>query len=550
MGTVRVRKPKAALHALTRLAMVGFLALILSGCARTQPDSANFLPGKPVFQVDPPIIWGPIFKAAGYDVPLVTIWDNGRTVFRYSNLGGGPSVHETVLKRAEVEQILEKARFLYDLGDSQTMGSGGSNIRFSVETELGRKVVWVRGFDPLGERPVPVDESEDSRRLRDLWATVQDLLPSQAPLMQPDEVVVFVEPDFLAQSRELPTSEANRAPRTWPKELVGHLKGEQARSAASLLHPGALDVFLIDGKLREVTVQPALPLLYEPTPNWPRAGIPRHPAVTAYDAPGMPFRFTGVTQREVADWYLNEMPVRGWRLAGQVEGRQQVWAWEQHDPSPLLVILQFLPTEMTIRRVELLEGIPLKGRFDICGEVRCQVINETAKAKVETWFAEFMPYAGWQQGPEGDYRKGSWQVRLEMREADLGGTAAVQVLLHRAWVPSQAGELAAISGHQAIEEAEHAAGSVADQAEHVSARLAAGSELIVRDGIWRRIAEQDPDHPYWIVTFAGLPPDVPLRGTDLTPPSGQSSAPDTTPDETELQVVVDALTGRNVNGRD
>ena len=334
---------------------------------------------------------------AGARAPLVTVWENGRVVFvlreeRYER--DRALIRETQLSAATVQRLLAEADMLHELDDRYYAFPAVSDLgttTFSIQSAGGRKTVSVYGFSP---EPVALAWRDREQHtgvmdmLRALYRAVVDALLRDAPALLPREVSVIARPG----------GPAGEAEQEWPAELIGRLTGEAAQQAAALLPPGPSATFLLEHVPHRITVMPVLPVLSAPSPFWPESGPPLHPAATAYRlSDSLLYRFDGVDQAEVAAWYRSAMPGEGWRLANEEAGLQ---VWVRGDGRWPIARLHFRPDHFTIEVLTFHYDFPLHpgGAPGTC-ERRCQIVSGLSLDEVRNWFAEYLGYLGWRDGP-------------------------------------------------------------------------------------------------------------------------------------------------------
>jgi hypothetical protein len=406
-----------------RMAWLILLVLLLVGCAQDTDTRPAPFPAPTVHsesvglgdQAVLQIVQGGgmvVYFEAAKRVPEVTLWGDGRVVF----VAPDGVIREARLEPATVDYLVDAATVLYDLADHYTafLVSDAPSTLFSVETVRGRKTVRVYALNL--EKAMPREqEPETMEKLRTLYKTVIKALPEQAPMMQPDEVVVETGP----------VPEDAVATEAWPAEWVGHLKGKPARGAVRRLGVGPAGLFRWNGEVHQVTIIPVLPLLHLPWSNWPRGGLPRHPAATAYNVPGTPYRFAGVSQAEVAAWYQESMRARGWQLATAEDAARQVWVRERFFNDPIVEI-HFESDHFSSQFVSVEDGIPrhpdgvLAGRS--CESLDCQWVQRATPGEAAAWFRTYLGYLGWREEAPNVFRKGFEQVRLRYQAGEEGTT--------------------------------------------------------------------------------------------------------------------------------
>jgi hypothetical protein len=368
-----------------------------TGTVATDTDPAD----RAVLQIE---TWGG-FGAFWRIAPAVTIWESGRVVF----VADDRSVRAGRIPIGTVAQLMRQAAFLYDLNTWYAVCacSDVSTTDFSVRTEgAQKKTVSVEGYS-IQAWTAEYDAATIDR-LRDLHRAVLAVLPATAPHFEPEEVVVRAEPVEASGFADL----VLRA-RPWPASLVGHLTSQRAREALRLrplTPPGAMeDVFTVDRQVRRITLEPVLPRLNRPRLHWPPIAIPVHPAASAYNAPGEPYRFAGITKEEIAAWYREVMPAEGWAAAHELRDGGQVWvrATYPHDP---IVKLQFDFEHYRLLVVEAQNLVPRAPTDmygdDTCLGLGCWRVDEMTPQELEAWYREHLRYLGWREAEPNAYWRG------------------------------------------------------------------------------------------------------------------------------------------------
>ncbi len=381
----------------TSMAVLFVLTLLLplSACTQRSP-SFDYPSDAPVLQIDLTGGMGAYPHAAAW-VPLVTVWGNGRVVFVSREERYEPEralIRETQLSKSTVRRLLAEADILHELDERYFAFdmTGAGTTTFSIQSAGGRETVSVYAFNPELD-PAFRDleqHTEVMDMLRALYRTVVDALPRDALALLPREVSVIARPG----------GSAEEAQHEWPAELIAHLTGEAAQQATALLPPGPVATFLLDYIPHQITVMPVLPILSAPSAIGPESGLPRHPATTAYLlSDSLPYRFDGVDQAEVAAWYRSTMPSEGWQLAKEEAGLQ-VWVRGDRGRYPI-ARLHFRPDRFTIELLTFHDDFPLHpgGAWRECGERRCQIVSGLSLDEARNWFAEYLGYLGWRDGP-------------------------------------------------------------------------------------------------------------------------------------------------------
>ena len=93
------------------------------------------------------------------------------------------------------------------------------------------------------------------------------------------------------------------------------------------------------------------------------------------------------------------MPGEGWRLAKEEAGLQ---VWVRVDPARHPIArLHFRPDHFTIEVLLFYDDLPLHpaGATGACSKPRCQTVSGLSLDEVIDWFAEYLGYLGWRDGP-------------------------------------------------------------------------------------------------------------------------------------------------------
>ncbi|MCH8346754.1 MAG: thrombospondin type 3 repeat-containing protein [Chloroflexi bacterium] len=361
-------------------------------------------------------------------VPLVTIWGDGRAVFvspRERYQGERALIRETRLSESTLHRLLDEAESLLELDDlyyaSRQMHADVTI--FSIRSVNGRKAVTTHAFnaEPDAVFRGLEEHTEVMDRLRVLYSAVIDALPEDAPAVLPLEVSVVVRPGGPSAKPE----------REWPEELVGHLTGEAAAQATALLPPGPIATFLLGGVRHQITVMPVLPVL-------PEGPLPRYPAATAYQlSDSLPYRFAGVDQIEVAAWYRDAMTIEGWVLAKEDDGLQ-VWVGSS------IVRLHFRAGDFIVELLPSRGDLPghPDGVWGACSKPQCQLVRGLSLGAARDWFAEYLGYLGWQDGPyvfrrDAPFGQGYDELRLDYEELEDGiAVSHSRTFVPPAWWPA------------------------------------------------------------------------------------------------------------------
>lgn len=362
-------------------------------------------------------------------IPEATFWGDGRVVFA----AGDGFIREGQVPPDAVRRLVRQGSVLYDLADHYTehQATDLPTTHFTVETGRGRKTVSVYGFDPQRQAPegevtavqygddgprIAAAGPEPLRKLRQLLAAARAALPADAPLMEPEEVVVLT---FPARGNAKPAGE-------WPPALHGRLKGAAAREAISLAGLGPDGVFRLDGTVRTVTVMPVLPVLQAPGKEWPVGGLPRHPEATLITGPDETYRFPGATRGEVAAWYRAAMVRKGWRLVKQDGDDLQVWVRSRFGNDPI-VLLRFHDDHFNVGRLWVENGVPRHpdGLLGGCEGAWCQLVRGATTGDTAAWFRDYLGYLGWREERPNVFLNAGAGMRLELDLRAVRGGVAV-----------------------------------------------------------------------------------------------------------------------------
>jgi hypothetical protein len=377
---------------------------IASGCQqpeRLKTGTTNAATDRAVVQIETWGGMGGLWRLA----PAITIWQSGRLVF----VAEDSSVRIGSIPPDAVARLIQNATFLYDVDWRYSVCSCSDvpTTDFSLWTERGQRTVSVEGYSLqptwTGEYGI-----ETTDRLRQLHRAVLAVLPANASRFEPDEVVVRADP-----VESWGVVDVALRVRPWPESLLGHLTGERARDAVRLrplVPPGPMeDIFSVDGETRRISVVPVLPKLNLPRVYWPPVIIPVHPAATAYNAPGEPFRFHGPASEQIASWYLKVMPTEGWRLVDRLPG-EQVWVRAEYPHDPIVKLL-FDSRHYRIGIVEAQNLVPrapfaMSGGSGCSSRIGCWQADDVAPDHLEAWYREQLGYLGWREaGPNAYWRE-------------------------------------------------------------------------------------------------------------------------------------------------
>jgi hypothetical protein len=437
------------------------LVITLSACDPAPEQSASAVEGlagaRPVMQIT---TGGGMVGYAIGNPPGITdliLWEDGRLVFRSDG-----SFLETKLEATAVAELLQAADPLYALDDYVSLFryvvTDAPYTRFTVEATPGsRKTVKVYGMARRaleGEWPPESDlydgiydpsQSGTVAELRGLWQMIMDSLPETASPMRTDEVVVTLSPlgaDFESRCTEEELEELLE----WPPELSGLLQEDEAQEAILLGGLGPKRPYWIEGETYSVEVVPVLPILHETQWRWER---PRHPEATRYNIDdadyGSTYRYSGVSQEEMASWYREAMADYGWNLAQEEGTDLQIWVTPKYGGS--ILELRFRPNSLFMKQIFVENDVPHHPRRILggCEGFWCQLLRDATLDEAEAWFDEYMGYLGWHVESPGTYYRMDGQTKVLLRlgfRMEDGGTAVTieeNSRIPPAWWPTPTG---------------------------------------------------------------------------------------------------------------
>lgn len=342
------------------------------------------------------------FGERAQQIPELTLWGNGRVVFRKDD----GSLREATIPESTVKDLVSGATSLFRMMDRYDSG-GPEHLPhrfFTVEANKRRKTVRVHHIDD--DNPGPNEHGDpEYADLRGLLRNIRAALPTAASAMTPETVTVAVLP---AESGAIPDMD-------WPPALIGDLSGQQAREALERGGLGRLRTVRMGGKVHNVIVKPLLPLLHLPPSDGPAGGFPRHPAVTVYGDQVMSSRFEGVSQGEVFDWYKYELNLRGWKTVKEQPPNLLALVHGKYGPN-VLVVLRFRPDHLIKEKIQVEGTVPRHPltSSDSCTP-GCQIIMGVSVPEAEAWFREYMAYLGWKEESPNHYRQPQGSVRLNFQ---------------------------------------------------------------------------------------------------------------------------------------
>ena len=365
------------------------------------------------------------------------LWDNGRVVFTNDRV-----CREAYLAPSQVASLVDAARFLYDLDDYYGCAvTDVSSVYLTVEAEQGhRKTVRFQEISTnltitirTNEETYSIDCSPP-KEIQAFLEMVKDSLPADAPLWQPTEVFVDSYPAYGIDAGNMMLSE-------WPPELEGFLQGEAMHQAIQLAGLDSEKLFLMKGEAYYVWVDSVSPSLHDHAYKWER---PRHPNATSigyHRNYGHLFRFSGVSQEEIASWYKAEMPDYRWILVKEEGADFQVWV---PDYDRDILEFRFYPDHFYIKQIFVEQNVPryLDAIQLGCTGSDCQLCKGITLQQARTWFHDHMVYLGWSETSLGVYSRSDGDVTEIIRfgfRTESGGIAVYVEERQRivpAWWPS------------------------------------------------------------------------------------------------------------------
>jgi hypothetical protein len=328
--------------------------------------------------------WGPV---QGFTYFM--LWDNGRAVFTNDRV-----CREAYLPPSTVADLVDAARFLYDLNYNDGCAvMDASTVYLTVEAEQGyRKTMR---FQEISIN-VNTDQGETysidcspPKEIQAFLEMLEDSLPADAPLCQPVEVFVDSYPAYGIDVGNMTLSE-------WPSELKGFLQGEAMQEAIQLAGLYSEKLFLMGGEAYYVGVDSVSPSLHK---HGCKCDYIRHPNAAYYGYYrnyGYLFRFSGVSQEEVASWYKAVMTDSG-RILVKEEGTDfQVWV-PNYDGD--ILEFRFYPDHFYIQQIFVEQSVPrYPNAVQLgCAGSECQLCNGITLQQARMWFHEYMGYLGWSE---------------------------------------------------------------------------------------------------------------------------------------------------------
>ncbi len=404
-------------------------SVLVPTSSRTQTPISSPSGARPIIHMSQEGGWG-----LNQGFTYFMLWDNGRVVFTNDRV-----CRETYLSPSKVADLVDAARFLYNLNDNYGCPvTDASSVYLTVEAEPGhRKTVQFQEIYQEISINLTDDHGETysiscspPKELQAFLEVLKDSLPADAPLWQPDEVFVDSSPAYGIDAGNMTLSE-------WPEELKGFLQGEAMQQAIQLAGLGSEKLFLLGGEAYYVRVDSVLPSLHDHGYRWES---PRHPNATNfgyYSNYGYLFRFSGVSQEEIASWYKAEMPESGWILVKEGGADFQVWVTDYYGD---ILEFRFYPDHFYIQQIFVEQDVPRYPDAILlgCTGSWCQLCRGITLEEAETWFHDHMVYLGWSETSAGVYSRADGGVTEIIRfgfRVESGGIA-VNVEERQRIVPS------------------------------------------------------------------------------------------------------------------
>lgn len=340
--------------------------------------------------------WGP---SQGFTYFM--LWDSGRVVFTNDRVR-----REAYLPLSKVADLVDAAKFLYDLNDGYGCAvMDAPTVYLTVEAEQGHRET-IRFQEISSEISINVDTSlgetytiscSPPKEIQAFLEILKNSLPEDAPLCQPVEVFVDSYPAYGIDAGNMTLSE-------WPSELKGFLQGEAMQRAIQLAGLYSEKLFLMDGEPYYVWVDSVSPGLHDHGYKWER---PRHPNATYYGYHrnyGYLFRFSGVSQEEIASWYKAEMPDYRWILVKEEGAYFQVWVTDYYGD---ILKFRFSPDYFYIQQIFVERDVPrYPNAVQLgCTGSDCQLCKGITLEQARTWFHDHMVYLGWSETSAGVYSR-------------------------------------------------------------------------------------------------------------------------------------------------
>ncbi len=313
------------------------------------------------------------------------------------------------------------------------------SVYLTVEVEQGhRKTVEVEGMNldtldrgDFQERDY-IDPSQIAtlEKLQAFLNIVKASLPADAPLWQPVEVFVNSYPAYGIEVGNMTLSE-------WPSELQGFLQGDAMQQAIQLAGLDSEKLFLVEGEVCYVLVDSVSPGLHDRGYKWER---PRHPNATYYGYYrnyGYLFRFSGVSQEEIASWYKAAMPESSWILVKEEGADFQAWVRKYGEN---ILEFRFYPDHFYIQQIFVERNVPrYPDAMQLgCTGSDCQLCRGITLQQARTWFHDHMVYLGWSEINETVYSRADGDVTeiIRFRFRTESGGIAVNVEERQRIVPA------------------------------------------------------------------------------------------------------------------
>ncbi len=426
------------------LALSLFVLVALTACDKqlevtAMPVTSPASGSRPVMQISQSSGMIAIKNPPG--ITNLILWDSGQAVFELDGV-----YREAHLAPSVVANLVDAAGFLYNLDNYVSafryVVTDAPSIFLTLEADQGhRKTVEVYGIVLDSEDFQESDFIDPSKieileKVQAFWKIVKDSLPETAPVMQPVEVVVDGYPPYGVDVTTMTLSD-------WPPELEGYLQGEAAQQAIRMAGLASEKLYLMGGEAYFVRVVPVLPILHDYRYRWER---PRHPNATRYniDDPkyGSLYRFSGVSQEEVASWYKAAMPELGWIMMKEEGADFQAWVFGGYDE--YMLEFRFYPDKFYIQQIFVEQSVPRYPNSILggCAGSWCQLLSGVTLDEAKAWFHEYMGYLGWTEKDTGVYSRSDGDVTEIIRfgfRTESGGIA-VNIEEHQqippAWWPS------------------------------------------------------------------------------------------------------------------
>jgi len=390
-------------------------SILVPASSPTQtPISSPSVAARPVIHMSQEGGWG-----LNQGFTYFMLWDNGRVVFTNDRV-----CREAYLSPSQVASLVDAARFLYDLNDYYGCAViDVPSVYLTVEAEQGhRKTVRFQEISMKLTNDYGETYSIDCSKPKEIQAfleMVKDSLPEDAPLCRPVEVFVDSLPAYGIDGGNMTLSE-------WPLELKGFLQGEAMQQAIQLAGLDSEKLFLMRGEAYYVWVDSVSPSLHDHGYRWER---PRHSNATyiGYNTNyGYLFRYSGVSQEEIASWYKAAMPESSWILVKGEGVDFQVWAAGCCGEN--ILEFRFYPDHFYIQQIFVEQSVPrYPNAIQLgCTGSWCQLCRGITLEGAKAWFHDHMAYLGWSETSPGVYSRSDGDVTEIIRfgfRTESGGIA-------------------------------------------------------------------------------------------------------------------------------